>query len=130
MELTIQAGSGQNVLPVLPLPTLPSTLSKMTSSSVPLLGLALATASVPAAGLGCGRRATEADCRLIVDRSVELESREMSETDPKTIADREARIRAELEDQIKECESRRVTDRTMGCVQSAKSSQELETCLR
>jgi hypothetical protein len=101
----------------------------MTSSPFHLLGLALATASFPGM-IGCGRRATEVDCRLIVDRSVELQSKEMSETDPKTIADREARIRAELEDQIKECESRRVTDRTMSCVQNAKSSQELETCLR
>lgn len=93
-----------------------------------LLGFALATASL--SGIGCGRRATEADCRLIVDRSVELQSREMSDTDPAAIKERERRIRAELEGDIKACESRRVTDRTMGCVQAAASTQELETCLR
>jgi hypothetical protein len=98
------------------------------------LFLALATASLAGLGslgsLGCGRRATAADCQLIVDRSVELQSQEMSETDPATLQERERRIRAALEAEIKECESRRVTDRTMACVQAAKSSKELEACLR
>jgi hypothetical protein len=104
----------------------------MSASSRHLLGLALATASFPSVGLlvGCGRRATQADCQLIVDRSVELQAKETSETDPKVLAERERRIRAALEAEIKECESRRVTERTMVCVQAAKSSQELETCLR
>lgn len=97
-------------------------------SSAHLLGLALATASLPL--LGCGRRATPADCQLIVDRSVELQSKEMDETEPAAIKEREARIRAALEPEIKECQSRRVTDRTMACVQGATSSKELETCLR
>lgn len=98
------------------------------ASSRHLLGLALATASFPA--LGCGRRATQADCQLIVDRSVELQSQEVNETDPKVLQERVRRIRAALEDDIKECENRRVTERTMACVQAAKSNQELETCLR
>jgi hypothetical protein len=98
------------------------------ASSRHLVGLALATASFP--GMGCGRRATHADCQLIVDRSVELQSQEMNESDPKVLQERVRRIRAALEDQIKECESRRVTERTMVCVQNAKSNQELETCLR
>lgn len=97
-------------------------------SSAHLLGLALATASLPT--LGCGRRATPADCRLIVDRSVELQSKEADENDPATLKDREARIRAALEPEIEACESRRVTDRTMACVKAAQSSKELETCLR
>ena len=104
----------------------------MTSaSSLHLLGLALATASFPGMGsVGCGRRATQADCQLVVDRSVELQSQEVNESDPKVLQERVRRIRAALEDQIKECESRRVTERTMACVQAAKSNQELETCLR
>jgi hypothetical protein len=97
-------------------------------SSRQLLGLALATASLPT--FGCGRRATPADCQLIVDRSVELQSREADENDPATLKEREARIRAALAPEITECESRRVTDRTMACVQAANSSKELETCLR
>ncbi len=80
--------------------------------------------------LACGRRATAADCQLIVDRSVELQSKEMSDTDPAAIQERERRIRAALEAEIKQCETRRVTDRTMSCVQTAATSKELETCLR
>jgi len=102
----------------------------MSASSVHLLGLALATAFTPLGGVGCGRRATHADCQLIVDRSVELQSQDVNESDPKVLQERVRRIRAALEDQIKECESRRVTDRTMACVQAAKSNTELETCLR
>jgi hypothetical protein len=95
-----------------------------------LIGIALATASFPGGVLGCGRRATQADCQLIVDRSVELQAQESNETDPAALKERERRIRAALEAEIKECESRRVTDRTMACVQAAKSSKELEACLR
>ena len=97
-------------------------------SSRHLLGFALATASLPT--LGCGRRATPADCQLIVDRSVELQAKEADENDPATLGEREKRIRAALAPEIMECESRRVTDRTMACVQAAQSSKELETCLR
>jgi hypothetical protein len=92
------------------------------------LGLALSAASLQ--GLGCGRRATAADCQLIVDRSVELQSKAQSDTDPTAIQERERRIRAALEAEIKQCETRRVTDRTMACVQAASTSEEIETCLR
>jgi hypothetical protein len=97
-------------------------------SSRHLLGIALAIASFPV--MGCGRRATPEDCQLIVDRSVELQAKEADENDPATLQEREKRIRAALGPEITECESRRVTDRTMACVQAAKSSKELETCLR
>jgi hypothetical protein len=97
-------------------------------SPVRLVGIAIATASL--GGLGCGRRATAADCQLIVDRSVELQAKESSETDPAVIAEREKRIRAALEDEIHECESRRVTERTMSCVKGATSTKELDQCLR
>jgi len=78
----------------------------------------------------CGRRATPADCQLIVDRSVELQLREFSETSAEAIAAREREVRAALQDEIKSCESRRVSDKTMACVRSAASTQELDKCLR
>lgn len=88
-------------------------------------------ASVGMSLAGCGRRATQADCRLIVDRSVELQMKEMSETDPKVIAKREAEVRAELDDEIKKCEGQRhVTEKTMSCVQAATTTAELDKCLR
>jgi hypothetical protein len=92
-------------------------------AAVSSLGLALA---LPA----CGHRATHDECRLIVDRSVELRLKGQDETDPTIVAKREATVRAELDDQIKSCESRRVTDKTMACVKSATRSEELEECLR
>jgi hypothetical protein len=79
---------------------------------------------------GCGRRATEDDCRLIVDRSVELQMKEMSRSDTAAIADREQRVRAALEDEIKACETRRVTSKTMACVRTASTMKELDACLR
>jgi hypothetical protein len=96
----------------------------------PFARLALA-AALPAAvlGLGCGRHATPADCQLIVDKSVELQMKEMSETSPAVIEERKEHIRGELQDDLKSCETRRVTDKTMACVASAPSTQELDKCL-
>jgi hypothetical protein len=80
--------------------------------------------------LGCGRRATHADCQLIVDRSVELQMKDLSETDPKVVAKREAEVRAELGEEIDTCErDRRVTEKTMACVQRASTTSELDKCL-
>ena len=88
-------------------------------------------ASAVAAATACGRRATLDDCRLIVDRSVELQMRGVYETDPKAIAKREAVVRAELDGQIIACErNRRVTDSMMACVKSASTTAELEKCLK
>ena len=79
---------------------------------------------------GCGRRATELDCQLIVDKSVELQLRETNQTSAEAIEKREEQVRAELQDEIKACEGRRVTDKTMACVHSAPTTQELDKCLR
>ncbi len=79
---------------------------------------------------GCGRRATELDCQLIVDKSVELQLRETNQTSAEAIEKREEQVRAELQDEIKSCEGRRVTDKTMACVHAAPTTQELDKCLR
>lgn len=99
------------------------------------LALALAHTLLPACVLasgvlGCGRHATAADCQLIVDKSVELQLKEMSETDAAAIAEHESHIRSELEEQIQSCQARRVTDKTMACVKAATSGPELDQCLR
>jgi hypothetical protein len=95
-----------------------------------IASLRLALTGVAAVAVGCGRRATDADCRLIVDRSVELQMKEMSHYDVAVIAQREQRVRAALDDQLRSCQSRRVTDRTMTCVRAASTMKELDTCLR
>jgi hypothetical protein len=87
-----------------------------------------AATAIPATG--CGRRATEADCQLIVNKSVELEMKEMSRADAPSIEKREEEVRAQLGDEIKACEGRHVTERTLSCVQSASSTQGLDACLR
>ena len=78
----------------------------------------------------CGRRATDADCKLIVDRSVELQMKEMSHNDAAAIAEREQVVRAELDEQIHSCENRRVTDKTITCVRAARTMKDLDACLR
>jgi hypothetical protein len=112
--------SGQNVLPVgravreLPIVWL------STGAGVLLAGYATA----------CGRRATEQDCQLIVDKSVELQLKEANQTSPDAVQKREEQVRAELESEIKSCEGRRVTEKTMACVHAAATTQELDQCLR
>ncbi len=80
--------------------------------------------------LSCGRRATHGDCQLIVDKSVELQMKALSHSDPAAIAKREEQVRAELGEEIKACETRHVTDKTVTCIQAASTSEELEKCLR
>jgi hypothetical protein len=79
----------------------------------------------------CGRRATRADCQLIVDRSVEVQLSEKGQTDPAAIAKRKGEVRADLDDKISTCErERRVTDKMMACVQSASTTSDLAACLQ
>ena len=89
----------------------------------------LASLLAPAA-MGCGRHATDADCRLIVDKSVELQMKAMAENDGAAIAAREQQVRVALQDQIHACESYRVTDKTMACVRAAPTMKDLDECLR
>jgi hypothetical protein len=79
---------------------------------------------------GCGRRATPADCRLIVDKSVELQLKMLSETDAPSVARREQQVRAQMQGELKSCEGRLVSDKMMSCVISASATEELEQCLR
>ena len=79
---------------------------------------------------GCGRKATEADCQLIVDRSVELQMKEMEHAEKEQIEKRQKALRAELEGEMKDCVGRRVTDKMMSCVQNATSSSDLEKCVK
>lgn len=95
-----------------------------------MCALALTGGASAAAVSGCGRRATDSDCQLIVDRSVELQMKEMSENDDAAIAARVQQVRGALGGEIQSCESRRVTAKTMACVRTASSTRDLEACLR
>ncbi len=56
--------------------------------------------------------------------------KEVSRDDVAAIAERERLVRELLDGEIKSCESRRVTDKTMACVRAASTAEELDTCLR
>jgi hypothetical protein len=83
-----------------------------------------------AAVTGCGRKATEADCQLIVDRSVELQMKEMEKSEREAIEKRQVQLRKELQGEMKDCVGRRVTDKMMACVRAAQSSGDLEKCVK
>ena len=79
---------------------------------------------------GCGRRATLADCQLIVNRGVELQMKGMSLTDSAAVQKREEQVRASLQIEIDSCEGRRVTERMIACVRAAPTTADLDQCLR
>jgi hypothetical protein len=98
---------------------------------VAVAAVALWPVSYPAAaGAGCGHRASQADCQLIVDKAVELQLKEMDLHDAPSIEKREQEVRAELGGEIKSCEGRHVTERTLSCVRAATTTQGLDGCLR
>jgi hypothetical protein len=80
--------------------------------------------------VGCGRQANESDCQLIVDRSVEIQMKELKITDPEQIEHRKVQLRSELQGEMKQCIGRRVTDKMMACVRGANTSEELDRCMR
>jgi hypothetical protein len=81
--------------------------------------------------LGCGRKATEADCQLIVDRNVEVTMRSMSnQPDQAAITKKQEELRGEMKDGLKDCVGRRVTDSMMDCVKGAKTQDEINACIR
>jgi hypothetical protein len=79
---------------------------------------------------GCGRKATEADCELIIDRNVEVQMKAMHIDDLPTITKKQDELRAQMKDDLKDCEGRRVTDKMMGCVRGAQTGDEITECLR
>ena len=95
--------------------------------------LLLAAASLLA---GCGHPATEAECRVILERIVELELRAQKVNDPAEIAKRRNEslgISADggRSDLLDGCVGRHITDRALACVQSAETASEItEHCLQ
>lgn len=84
---------------------------------------------------GCGRPATDAECREILTRIVELELRAQNISDPSEVEKR----RTELEESIaagksgpyEGCVGKRITEGQLRCVREAKTSKEITNeCLR
>jgi hypothetical protein len=79
---------------------------------------------------GCGRKATRADCELVVDRNIEVKLRADGVTDPDVIQKRKDELRGSLKDDIDRCVGKRVTDSMMACVRTAETAEQIDKCLR
>lgn len=83
--------------------------------------------------LGCGHPATEKECQEIADRVTQLElAASPAGKDPETAKEHLERTRSWVkEGQLKSCVGRRITDRAMQCVRTAKRAEEItDACFR
>jgi hypothetical protein len=80
---------------------------------------------------GCGHKATEADCQLIVDRMVEVKLDQLGITDAED-RNRQKDILLSRTTGVDntDCIGRRITDGMLACVKKAKSQDEITSCLR
>lgn len=79
---------------------------------------------------GCGRKATRADCELVVDKNVEVKLRADGVTDPPVVQKRKDELRASLKEDIDKCVGKRVTDGMLTCVKGAQTAEQIDKCLR
>lgn len=100
-------------------------------SAVSFLALPLAALALSA----CGHPATDAECREILGRIVELELQAQQVNDPGEVTKRreelEASIAAGKSGPYEGCIGKRIRDSQLECVRAAKTSGEITgTCLR
>jgi hypothetical protein len=80
--------------------------------------------------VGCGHPATREECDEIFNRSAEIELRMQNITDPKVIEERTAAVRKDRGDTlVQQCVGKRITEKAMACVRSAKTTDEMDQCL-
>lgn len=79
---------------------------------------------------GCGHPATESECEEIVERVARLELEKKNPGNPSAVQDEiEATKKSVRDSMLKECVGRRITEKAMTCVRSAKTSKEVvEDC--
>ena len=81
--------------------------------------------------VGCGRKATEADCQIIVDQTVAVKLKEKSVTDPAAIAKMQEELRGEVKGEVMDgCVGKRITDSALTCIKGAQTQEEIVKCLR
>jgi hypothetical protein len=84
----------------------------------------------------CGHPASEAECRIILERIVELELKSQKVNDPAEISKRRNEslgLSADggRSDLLDGCIGRHITDRALACVQSAETASDItEHCLQ
>ncbi|HEY1959483.1 MAG TPA: hypothetical protein VGH28_27920 [Polyangiaceae bacterium] len=82
------------------------------------------------AALSCGRRATQADCDVILDRMVVVKLKERSVTDPDSVKKLQNELRKDAEADIPGCVGKRITDSAMSCIKKADTQEAIIKCLR
>jgi hypothetical protein len=83
--------------------------------------LRLACGALACGALGCGRKATVEDCEQIVKRIVELELKSVVPEQELTSEVVEAQ-KTFKERALTECVGRRITDKSLACVSTAKDT--------
>ncbi len=80
--------------------------------------------------IGCGHKATEAECERIVVRITELELEAAKVSDPNNINQQIERTKQTFADSVqRDCVGRRISDDTMACVDRATDAKQLvEEC--
>ena len=79
---------------------------------------------------GCGRKASEADCALLLDRNVEVALKSMNVTDPAAVQKKKDEIRGEMKGDMKDCVGKRITDGMLACVRKADTPSAIDSCMR
>lgn len=100
------------------------------SRSVQRLRLLAVAVALASALMACGRKATEDDCRTIIDKNVEIQMKSMNIADPDAIENKKKEMRKEFEGELKGCVGKRVTDSMMECVKKAQKADEIDKCMR
>ena len=97
----------------------------------PFTGFAIGLLSTVAVLLvGCGRKATRADCELVVDKNVEVKLKSDGLIEPALVQKRKEELRASLKDDIDKCVGKRVSDGMLTCVKGAETAEQIDKCLR
>lgn len=80
---------------------------------------------------GCGRKATEADCQIIVDQTVAVKLKEKNVTDPAAVTKMQVELRDEVKGEVMDgCVGKRISDSALACIKGAQTQEEIVKCLR
>lgn len=94
----------------------------MSLRNLPRFSLAL---MICLGSVGCGRPATEAECKEILRRTAELELSERLGDKDLVSTELSAIEQSMREPMMKKCVGKRITESVLACVRSAKTSEQL-----
>jgi hypothetical protein len=81
--------------------------------------------------VGCGRKATEADCMVIVDQMVVVKMKQKNQTDPAAIEKLKKELREEAKGEVMDgCVGKRISDGALDCIKKAETEEEIVKCMR